>query len=443
MLNDTSTLRRLLVVDPCDDCRSLLPGLREAGWTVEGCMLEHAEERDCDVGLIRLNEMHLRRPAAIKQLLSRSGTEWIAVLSPDLLSSANALGEFVGEWFFDYHTLPFDVSRVHVTLGRAYGMARLRGRKSGVIDDHENELLGQSAPIRDLRKLLAKLAPTHSPVLIRGESGTGKELVARTLHRRSSRAGKPFIAINCGAIPEHLIQSELFGHEKGAFTGAHQRKIGRIESADGGTLFLDEIGDLPLELQANLLRFLQEKQIERVGGSQPISVDVRVLAATHIDLEAAIKNGSFREDLYYRLNVLQVHTAALHERVADIPMLANYFASLYSAETGRRAKRFSEDALRQLTEHKWPGNVRELANRVRRGLVLAEGRQIEAKDLGLEQSSVLIERLGTLEDYKRRAEIQALSDAMAKYPENCSQAARGLGISRPTFYRLLHKHQIR
>lgn len=443
MLDDVLSPRRLLVVDPCDDCRSLLPGLRDAGWKVEGCILEQAAERACDVGIIRLHESHLRRPAALKSLISRSGSEWIAVLSPELLPTVSALGDFVGEWFFDYHTLPFDVSRVHVTLGRAYGMGRLRGRKSGIVLEHDNELLGQSRIIRDLRKLLAKLAPTNSPVLVRGESGTGKELVARTLHRQSSRADKPFVAINCGAIPEHLIQSELFGHEKGAFTGAHQRKIGRIESADGGTLFLDEIGDLPLELQANLLRFLQEKTVERVGGSSPVLVDVRVLAATHIDLEAAIIEGTFREDLYYRLNVLQVHTAALRERPGDVAILANHFATLYSAETGRRPKRFSEGALKELSEHTWPGNVRELANRVRRGLVLAEGRQIEAKDLGFESIRIALESMGTLDEYKRRAERQALSDAMARHPENFSQAARGLGISRPTFYRLLHKHQIR
>ncbi|MBF3060598.1 sigma-54-dependent Fis family transcriptional regulator, partial [Pseudomonas aeruginosa] len=223
-----------------------------------------------------------------------------------------------------------------------------------------HELLGESLAVRDLRRLLAKLAPTDSPVLIRGESGTGKELVARTLHRQSRRVDKPFVAINCGAIPEHLIQSELFGHEKGAFTGAHQRKVGRIEAADGGTLFLDEIGDLPLELQANLLRFLQEQQIERVGGNRPVEVDVRVLAATHVDLEAAIDAGTFREDLYYRLNVLQVGTAPLRERSEDLPLLANHFSRLYSLETGRRPRRFSEDALAAMAMHAWPGNVREL-----------------------------------------------------------------------------------
>ena len=434
--------RRLLVVDPCDDCHRLLPGLRTIGWDVDSCDLESARERSCDVGLLRLQPFHLERPEAVKDLISRSGTEWIAVLSQEVLR-LQKVGDFVCEWFFDFHTLPFDVSRVQVTLGRAFGMARLRGQGSIHVDQPEHELLGDSRPIRDLRKLLGKLAPTESPVLIRGESGTGKELVARTLHRQSQRHDKPFVAINCGAIPEHLIQSELFGHEKGAFTGAHQRKVGRIEAAHGGTLFLDEIGDLPLELQANLLRFLQEKHIERVGGSQPIPVDVRVLAATHVDLEAAITSGRFREDLYYRLNVLQVITAPLRERHGDLGMLASHFAHFYSQETGRRPRSFSEDALVAMGKHDWPGNVRELANRVRRGLVLAEERQIQASDLGLLSLQAQDLPMGTLEDYKHRAERQALCDVLNRHSDNLSVAARVLGISRPTFYRLLHKHQIR
>ena len=441
-MNEAPAQRRLLVVDPCDDCHRLLPGLRAVGWDVDSCTLENAADKTCDVGLLRLQPFHLERPEAVKELISRSGTEWIAVLNQEVLRLQN-VGDFVCEWFFDFHTLPFDVSRVQVTLGRAFGMARLRGKGTVHIDQPEHELLGDSKPIRDLRRLLSKLAPTESPVLIRGESGTGKELVARTLHRQSQRHNKPFVAINCGAIPEHLIQSELFGHEKGAFTGAHQRKIGRIEAANGGTLFLDEIGDLPLELQANLLRFLQEKHIEHVGGSHQIPVDVRVLAATHVDLEAAIEKKLFREDLYYRLNVLQVVTAPLRERHGDLSMLANHFSHFYSHETGRRPRSFSDDALIAMGKHDWPGNVRELANRVRRGLVLAEGRQIEARDLGLISHHSVVAPMGTLEDYKTRAERQALCDVLNRHSDNLSIAAKVLGISRPTFYRLLHKHQIR
>ncbi|WP_454255435.1 sigma 54-interacting transcriptional regulator [Pseudomonas sp. Marseille-Q8238] len=432
--------RRLMVVDPCPECERLLPDLQASGWKVHSCELEKAGDGSCDVGLIRLHPSHLARPERLKKLIGQSGTEWIAVLNADVLQQPK-VGDFIGEWFFDYHTLPFDIARVNVALGRAFGMARLRGMGVREVDDFERVLLGNSRATCELRRLLEKLAPTDAPVLIRGESGTGKELVARTLHRLSRRANGPFMAINCGAIPEHLIQSEMFGHEKGAFTGAHQKKIGRIESADGGTLFLDEIGDLPLELQASLLRFLQEMQIERVGSSKPISVNVRVLAATHIDLEAAIEKGRFREDLYYRLNVLQVQTAPLRERKEDIRCMADYFARHYALEIGRRPRRFSEQAFQAMIEHEWPGNVRELANRVRRGMVLTEGRQIEPAELGLAALPVNTSPIGTLDAYIRLAEKQALDDVLLRYSNNLSEAARILGISRPTFYRLLHKHQ--
>ena len=322
-----------------------------------------------------------------------------------------------------------------------YDQARERGRSRE--PNLFRSLVGTSRAIQQVRQMMQQVADTDASVLILGESGTGKEVVARNLHYHSKRREGPFVPVNCGAIPAELLESELFGHEKGAFTGAHQRKVGRIEAADGGTLFLDEIGDLPLELQANLLRFLQEQQIERVGGSRPVEVDVRVLAATHVDLEAAIDAGTFREDLYYRLNVLQVGTAPLRERSEDLPLLANHFSRLYSLETGRRPRRFSEDALAAMAMHAWPGNVRELANRVRRGLVLAEGKQIEAQDLGLECARGDGPPLSSLEVYKLCAERQAMCDALARYGDNLSVAARMLGVSRPTFYRLLHKHRLR
>ncbi|MNO53732.1 Transcriptional regulatory protein ZraR [compost metagenome] len=445
MLDTAALPRRLLMVDPCADCQRLLPDLLVAGWTVESCRLDELPGRSCDVGLLRLMPAHMQRPELIKQMIQRTGTEWIAVLAANSLKS-QGVAEFLREWFFDFHTLPFDETLVQMTLSRAWGRASLAAHARlngfGYRLAQNDELLGESQSIQDLRNLVAKLAPTDAPVLIRGESGTGKELVARTLHRLSGRTQQPFVAINCGAIPEQLIQSELFGHEKGAFTGAHQRKIGRIEAADGGTLFLDEIGDLPLELQVNLLRFLQESHIERVGSYEPISVNVRVVAATHIDLEDAVRNGRFREDLYYRLNVLKVHTAPLRERVADIPFLAEHYARFYSVETGRRPRRFSKDALNAMAEHSWPGNVRELANRVRSALVLAEGREIEVADLGLDEIEQASGLRHTLQEYKLRAERQALCDALTRYADNHTRAARMLGISRPTFYRLLHKHQL-
>jgi DNA-binding NtrC family response regulator len=439
-MHELASIRRLLIVEPCDECLRLIPGLRVAGWEVDSCTLESAASRPCDVGLIRLMPQHFEQPQLIKELITRSNTEWIAVLTSDDLRR-ELIGDFVCEWFFDFHTLPFDVARVQVTLGRAYGMARLRAQGANYGNGPEHEMLGESRPIRELRRLLTKLAPTESPVLIRGETGTGKELVARTLHMQSQRRNQPFVSINCSAIAEHDLQVELFGQDSDGFGGKQQRKPGRIEAANGGTLFLDEIGDLPLDVQANLLRFLQERHIET--GGERVAVDVRILAATHVDLEAAIRKKGFREDLYYRLNVLQVGTAPLRERHGDLALLANHFAHFYSQETGRRPRNFSQDALVAMGKHDWPGNVRELENRVRRGLVLAEGRQIEAFDLGLLGEEEISSSMGTLDEYKSRAERQALCDVLTRHSDNLSVAAKVLGISRPTFYRLLHKHQIR
>ncbi len=445
-MHDLASIRRLLIVEPCEECLQLVPGLRIAGWDVDSCTLEEAALRPCDVGLIRLLPEHFEHPEVVKSLISRSNTEWIAVLTSEDLRREH-IGDLVCEWFFDFHTLPFDVARVQVTLGRAYGMARLRAKGASYAkgapygESPGPQLLGESRPMRELRRLLSKLAPTESPVLIRGEGGTGKELIARTLHAQSQRREQPFISINCGATPEHLLQEELFGEAAEDVDASRQRRTGRIEEANGGTLFLDEIGDLPLEVQANLLRFLQDRHIEVAG--ERIPVDVRVLAATNVDLEAAIRMKRFREDLYYRLNVLQVGTAPLRERHGDLALLANHFAQFYSRETGRRVRNFSQDALVAMGKHDWPGNVRELENRVRRGLVLAEGRQIEAFDLGLLGEEEISSSMATLDEYKSRAERQALCDVLTRHSDNLSVAAKVLGISRPTFYRLLHKHQIR
>ncbi len=431
--------RRLLVIEPCEECRGLFPRLRAAGWLVEARSLSDAGLHPCKVAMLCFHSCALSRLSEVKAVITDNVAEWVALVSAEDISKAK-LRDFISEWFFDFHTMPVDLERMLVTLGRARGMADLRVHGDKSLAGESHELLGESTSIRSLRKLIEKLGATDSPVLIRGESGTGKELVARTLHRLSARAHMPSVAINCGAIPENLIQSELFGHEKGAFTGAHQRKIGRIETANGGTLFLDEIGDLPLEMQANLLRFLQEKTIERIGNSQTISVNVRVIAATHINLEEAVAKGTFREDLYYRLNVLQVQVPPLREHLQDAPQLVKHFASLFSVETGRRPRCFSQAALQAMAAHNWPGNVRELANRVRRGLIVAEGKQIEAADMGLDQVTKQPLLLGTLEQYKLRAERQAVGDALMQCSQNVSQAARALGISRPTLYRLLHKH---
>lgn len=440
---DTSHIppRRLLLVDPCGECASLNQHLPAAGWEILSVKLDQPSLPDSDLGMLRLHPEHLDDLNKVKALINRTGIQWVVAVPQPMLQQA-VVSRFIAEWFLDYHTLPFDASRIHIALGRACGMAHLRRRHLQPAA-REEFIFGDSVQARALNKLIARVANTDAPVLVRGESGSGKELIARSLHTQSLRGDAPFVAVNCGAIPEQLIQSELFGHEKGAFTGAHQRKIGRIEAADGGTLFLDEIGDLPLELQANLLRFLQEKQIERVGGHQTLAVDVRVLAATHVDLEAAIRDGRFREDLYYRLNVLEIRTTPLRQRKADIVPMARHFAQLYMDEIGRRPRSFSAGAIQAMLQHDWPGNARELANRVRRGMALADGREIEAGDLGLDAPSAGTAGIESLEISLMRAEGEALRAAIIHNPGNMSKVAEQLGISRPTLYRLLRKHQIR
>ncbi|NIQ10100.1 MAG: sigma-54-dependent Fis family transcriptional regulator, partial [Gammaproteobacteria bacterium] len=285
------------------------------------------------------------------------------------------------------------------------------------------------------------VALVDAPLLITGESGTGKELSALAIHERSRRNTGPFIAVNCAALPSTLIQSELFGYEKGAFTGAQHRKMGRIESAEGGTLFLDEIGDLPLDLQVNLLRFLQQNTIQRVGGKEEIPVNVRIIAATHVDLEQAVKEGRFREDLYYRLNVLQMKIPSLRDRDGDVEVLANYFFKRFSNEKHPRVKGFRKDTIRTMNSYNWPGNVRELINRVRRAMVMCDGSLITPRDFGLERRSSR-RVLQTLAQARYNAERSAILAALRAEGHNISQAAKLLGTSRVTLHRLITKYEL-
>jgi two-component system NtrC family response regulator len=278
------------------------------------------------------------------------------------------------------------------------------------------------------------------PVLITGESGTGKELVARAIHRQSARSGGAFVAINCGAIPETLLESELFGYEKGAFTGAVQQRRGRIESARGGTLFLDEIGDIPLGLQVKLLRFLQDHEIQRLGGKQTIVVDARILAATNVDLQKAISEGRFREDLYYRLCVITIAVPALNERSSDIALLARAFLTKFAEEQKKPLKGFTPQAMQALTAHNWPGNVRELENRIKRAVVMAEGRYVTPVNLELKELSSSEGDASTLRASRESREKDLVRIAMEKAEGNISRAAADLGISRPTLYQLLARY---
>jgi two-component system NtrC family response regulator len=285
---------------------------------------------------------------------------------------------------------------------------------------------------------IRKVATSEAPVLVLGESGTGKEMTARAIHRRSRRADGPFVAINCSAIPENLIESELFGHEKGAFTGAVTQRKGRIELAAGGTLFLDEIGDVPLAIQVKLLRFLQEKTMERVGGREEISVDTRVVAATNADLKKKMADGTFREDLFYRLAVVKINLPALRERDDVVVLLAKTFLQRFGEENDRKGLTFMPEAIRSLREHNWPGNVRELQNRVRRAVIMAEGKRISAADLELIAGSAAT-KATTLREARERVERELVTEALRRNGGKVSGAAADLGVSRPTLYELMEK----
>ena len=301
-------------------------------------------------------------------------------------------------------------------------------------------LLGQSPAILEIRARLHQYGPIALPVMIFGETGTGKELAARALHELSGRPDGPFVAVNCGALPTNLVQSELFGHERGAFTGASQRRIGHFESAHGGTIFLDEIGDLPLDAQVNLLRVLQEGSLQRVGGSQPVSVDVRVIAATHVDLQNAAATGDFRTDLLFRLDVLRLQMPPLRKRGDDIELMAHHFlAEFRRAHPTMIARGFSPDARRSMAAYHWPGNVRELLNRVRRAAVVASAKLISEADLGLDTE---IEVTGGLDHARIHAELDALLECLRETGYNVSACARRLKVSRVTVYRLCRKHGV-
>jgi two-component system NtrC family response regulator len=294
----------------------------------------------------------------------------------------------------------------------------------------------------ELRRTIEKIAPMDVAVLLLGESGTGKELLARALHALSPRATESFIPLSCAAIPEALFESELFGHERGAFTGAVKRVVGKIESANGGTLFLDEIGDVPQAMQVKLLRFLQDQIIERVGGRQPIQVDVRVVCATHQNLAQLIAEGRFREDLYYRVNEVGVQVPALRSRTGDAALLAKYFLNRFSAEFSRPVSAFTPDAMRAIEEHSWRGNVRELENRVKRATIMASGPLVGTDDLELNVPSEPDRFSLDLRQARYRAEEYVLKKALEKSGSNVSEAAKLLGISRPTLYDLMRQHAV-
>ena len=349
----------------------------------------------------------------------------------------------VDQGAYDFFVKPIDVEELKVVLRRALKLhalerenRELRQQSSSAFEG----MLGSSPRMQEVFAAIRKLATVDAPVLVLGESGTGKELAAHAIHRLGARAAGPFVPINCGAIPEALLESELFGHEKGAFTGAHAQRRGRIESANGGTLFLDEIGELPVALQVKLLRFLQDHKVERVGGRTPIAVDVRVITATNADLQRLLAEGRFREDLYYRIGVVTLALPPLRDREDDAVLIAEALARRYAAEAGRKLTGFAKDALQALRAHAWPGNVRELENRVRRAAVMAEGARITAADLELTAGATAA-RQG-LRELRAGLEKETIKAALKRNRGNISQTASELGISRPTLYGLLGKFGI-
>ena len=348
---------------------------------------------------------------------------------------------------FDYYLKPVNLSELRVILERACNLSRLDREAFGegitvAPPAGTEEILGDAPAMHRIFETIKRVARTDVTVLISGESGTGKELVARSIHTKSPRRHRPFVAINCGAIPENLVESELFGHEKGSFTGAHAQRKGRLEMADGGTVFLDEVAELPAPVQVKLLRVLQERQLERVGGREMIPLDVRILAATNRDIQRETAQGRFREDLYYRLVVVTIQIPPLRDRLTDLPLLATYFLERFSSEYKVRARAFSAEALVAMQAYSWPGNVRELENRIKRALIMAEGRRITPADLDLpanpEQAPVV-----SLKAARNETERQLLVEVLQRFGGNISLAAKAIKISRPAFHELLAKHAIR
>lgn len=445
--------RALLVVE--DD-----PGLQsQLKWCFEHYEVTVVGDREAAVAAVRRLEpavvtLDLGLPpdpanaseglATMQEILSLApATKIIVVTGND--DRENAV-RAVGRGAYDFYQKPIDPEVLGLIVDRAYALYDL---------ERENERLTVTAAATPLNGVIAaspemtkvcrtieRVSPTSLSVLLLGESGTGKEVLCRALHELSERSTSRLVAINCAAIPETLLESELFGYEKGAFTGANKQTIGKIEYAHGGTLLLDEIGDLPGALQAKLLRFLQERTIERVGGREEIPVDVRVVCATHQDLKKQIKTGEFREDLYYRISEVTINIPALRERGGDALLLAQSFLRRFAEEHGRAIRGLSEDAVAAVQSYAWPGNARELENRVKRAVIMADGALVTAEDLELEDIESQ-EFPFNLRQVREEAEIQAIKRALVFSDNKVAQAAELLGVSRPTLYDLMDKHGLK
>ncbi|GAB1459229.1 PEP-CTERM-box response regulator transcription factor [Thauera sp.] len=446
-MNSTQDKRRTLLI--VEDDPALQKQMR---WAFDACETVAASDRESAIAQLRKHEpavvtMDLGLPPApddvsegfklLREILTLAPETKVIVLTGQH-DRENAV-KAVGLGAYDFFAKPFEPELLNLTIERAFRMHDLQmenARLAALEGSPMSGLLTRDPGMLKICRTIEKLASASATVALLGESGTGKEILARGLHMLSSRARERFVAINCAAIPDALLESELFGYEKGAFTGAVRQTLGKIETASGGTLFLDEIGDLPLALQAKLLRFLQERSIERIGGREEIPVDVRIVCATHRDLKAQIQAGVFREDLYYRLAEIVIEIPPLREREGDATYLAHAFAQRFAKENGRRTPMLADDALSAIEAHRWPGNVRELENCIKRAVIMADGECISAEDLGLavgdEDLSIF-----NLRQVREEAERAAVLKVIARTNGNIARAAEILGVSRPSLYDLL------
>jgi two-component system NtrC family response regulator len=379
---------------------------------------------------------------ALVEILALRANTKIIVLSGQ--SEKTVALQAIREGAYDFVSKPADADELEVILKRAFYLARLERENQELqqvegINVEFESMQGSSPQVQQIFSDIRRIAATEVPILVLGESGTGKEMSARAVHARSSRKDGPFIAINCGAIPANLLESELFGHERGAFTDAHAQRIGRFEQASGGTLFLDEVGELPSELQVKLLRVLQEHCLERVGGSETINLNTRIIAATNADLEKGLKDGTFREDLYYRLAVLELKLPPLREREGDVLLLARLALDRFAVEHGRNLKGFTPSAEQAMLDYPWPGNIRELINRIQRAVIMSKGKSLGIEDLNLRTSSAGSRRKVTLKEARDDAERQVIQEALLRNKGKISRTAVDLGVSRPTVYELMSR----
>ncbi|PWF47666.1 PEP-CTERM-box response regulator transcription factor [Massilia glaciei] len=444
--------KKLLVIE--DD-----PGLqKQLRWSFDAYEVVVAGDRETALAQMRRHQpavvtMDLGLPpdpegaaeglATLQQMLQHAPETKVIILSGNQ-ERAHAL-KAIAMGAYDFHQKPCEPEMLALVVERAFYLHAMQQENRRMLQiEADSPLAGfitRDPGMLRLCRSVEKVAPSSATVMLLGDSGSGKELIARALHKMSGRQDKRFVAINCAAIPETLLESELFGHEKGAFTGAGQQTLGKIEMANGGTFFLDEIGDMAMALQAKLLRFLQERVIERVGGRTEIPIDVRIVCATHQDLRELVRQGRFREDLFYRLSEIVLAIAPLRERVGDCALLAHYFKNRFCAAEGRPSMGFNEEALLAIEQYGWPGNVREMENCIKRAVIMSDGPQIGAADLGLPlaQSEATL----NLRQVRDAAEYKVMVMALARADANIVKAAELLGVSRPTLYDLMNHHGIK